>query len=147
MSSGNAEISAQLHSWWKSHRRGRVFDSNGGFFLPDGSMLCPDAAYVSAETIRGIRKEDLQHILHLVPDFVVELLSYTDRRRQTEAKMKAWLANGVSLAWLIDPYRKIVTVYGSGQEVRTTKASKVEAAGPVSGFILDVTEVWSCYEI
>ncbi len=78
---------------------------------------------------------------------MVELLSYTDRRRQTEAKMKAWLANGVSLAWLIDPYRKIVTVYGSSQEVRTTKASKVEGAGPVSGFILDVTEVWSCYEI
>ncbi len=56
MSSGNAEISAQLHSWWKSHRRGRVFDSNGGFFLPDGSMLCPDAAYVSAETIQGSAK-------------------------------------------------------------------------------------------
>jgi Uma2 family endonuclease len=43
---GSSEITGQLHSWWKTHGRGITFDSNGGFFLPDDSMLGPDAAYV-----------------------------------------------------------------------------------------------------
>ena len=42
---GNAEIGWQLRSWWKRHRNGRTFDSNTGFYLPDGSqtprMRCP----------------------------------------------------------------------------------------------------------
>ena len=146
-SDGNAEVIAQLRVWWKAHRRGRVFDSNGGFFLPDGSMLCPDAAYVSAETLKDVRKEDLQHILHVVPDFIIELLSYSDRRPQAQAKMNSWIANGVQLAWLIDPYRKSVTIYRSGDEPLTTMALQVAGAGPVEGFTLDLSEVWSCYEL
>ena len=37
----NAELIAQLRGWRKTHRRGRVCDSNAGFYLPDGSMLGP----------------------------------------------------------------------------------------------------------
>ncbi len=146
-SSGNAEIIGQLLAWWKTHRRGRVFDSNGGFFLQDGSMLCPDAAYVSAETLKDVRKEDLQHILHVVPDFIVELLSYSDRRTQALAKMNSWMMNGVQVAWLIDPYRKSVTIYRPGDEPLATMALQVAGSGPVEGFTLDLSEVWSCYEV
>jgi len=44
---GNAEIIHRLRSWWDTHHRGRVLGSNAGFFLPDGSMLSPDASYLS----------------------------------------------------------------------------------------------------
>jgi Uma2 family endonuclease len=40
-SDGNAEIIHQLRLWWKSHRKGKVADSNAGFYLKDGSMLSP----------------------------------------------------------------------------------------------------------
>jgi Uma2 family endonuclease len=70
------------------------------------SMLCPDAAYVLSATMKGISREDLKHLPHLVPDFVIELVSISDRRAKTEAKMQAWIANGVKLAWMIDPYSK-----------------------------------------
>ena len=43
-SDGNSEINRQLRNWWIQHRRGRVYDSCAGFFLPDGSSLNPDAA-------------------------------------------------------------------------------------------------------
>ena len=75
---GNAEIVAQLYSWWKTHRRGRVLDSSGGFFLPDGSMLSPDASYVLPEQLKGLTKDDLTGFPRLCPDFVVELLSISD---------------------------------------------------------------------
>ncbi len=110
-------------------------------------MLCPDAAYVSAETLTDVRKEDLQHILHVVPDFIIELLSYSDRRPQAQAKMNAWVANGVRLGWLVDPYRKSVTVYRQGEKPHTITGPKVDGEGPVAGFALDLTEVWSCFEV
>ena len=43
-SSGNTEITRQLSNWWRQHRKGKVFDSNAGFFLSDGSSLSPDGA-------------------------------------------------------------------------------------------------------
>jgi Uma2 family endonuclease len=58
---GNIEILRQLANWWSTHRRGRVYDSNTGFFLPDGSLFCPDAAYVLPEQLVGLTKADLRH--------------------------------------------------------------------------------------
>ncbi len=50
----NSEITYRLHAWWSKHERGEVTDSSGGFYLADGSMLSPDAAYVLPETLRKI---------------------------------------------------------------------------------------------
>jgi Uma2 family endonuclease len=77
-SSGNVEITSQPRDWWKQHRQGRVFDPSAGFFLPDNSSLSPDAAYATAEQMRGLTKEDRKRFLHLAPAFVIELLSVAD---------------------------------------------------------------------
>ena len=50
---GNSEIIGQLRNGWDTHHQGRVSDSNTGFFLPDGAMLSPDAAYVLPEQLKG----------------------------------------------------------------------------------------------
>jgi Uma2 family endonuclease len=68
----NSEIIYQLRACWKKHKQGRVYDSNTGFFLPDGSSLSPDAAYVTAEQMRGVTKEDRKHFLRFTPAFVIE---------------------------------------------------------------------------
>jgi Uma2 family endonuclease len=109
-SSGNSEIGAQLRDWWKQHRRGRVFDSSCGFFLPDGSVLNPDAAYATAEQMQGLTKEDRKHFLHFTPAFVIELLSASDSLAESKRKMEAWISNGAKLGWLIDPYTRNVLV-------------------------------------
>ena len=55
-SSGNQEISRQLGNWWAEYERGRVFDSSGGFRLPDGSTLSPDASYLSEQRLKTLLK-------------------------------------------------------------------------------------------
>lgn len=145
-SRGNSDINFQLAAWWRQHRQGSVFDSNAGFFLPDGSLLSPDVAYATAEQMRGLTKEDRKHFLHLTPAFVVELLSFTDSLPKTKKKMELWIANGAQLAWLIDPYSRNVLVYESGQPVRTETAAQIAGTGPVAGFVLDLAAVWSFYE-
>jgi Uma2 family endonuclease len=145
-SSGNSEIGAQLRNWWKQHRKGRVFDSSGGFFLPDGSVLNPDAAYATAEQMRGLTKEDRKHFLRLTPAFVIELLSPSDSLAEAKRKMESWIANGAQLAWLIDPENRTVLVYEPNHPAFVVTGKKVTGSGPVEGFVLDLAEVWSLYE-
>jgi Uma2 family endonuclease len=145
-SDGNAEIIHQLRLWWKTHRRGKVADSNGGFFLKDGSMLSPDAAYLSPETLTGIPPAGVRGLPHLCPDFVIELLSRSDSFLDTQEKMQDWIANGAALGWLIDPYKQQVLVYSPGADTETVTGIAIQGSGPVEGFTLDLTEVWRCYE-
>jgi Uma2 family endonuclease len=48
------------------------------------------------------------------PDFVVELLSPTDRAAMVEAKVDDWLRAGVELLWYINPETGTTTVYSQG---------------------------------
>lgn len=143
---GNSEINHQLRGWWDTHERGRVFDSNAGFFLPDGSMLSPDASYVLPEQLEGITRKQLTGILRLCPAFVVELLSASDSLAETKKKMHRWIANGAQIGWLIDPYGQQVTVYQPGSEAQIFSSRKLDGSGPVEGFSLELWKVWRCYE-
>ena len=145
-SDGNSEITRQLRNWWLQHRRGRVFDSSGGFFLPDGSVLNPDAAYVTAAQLQGLTRKDLARFPRVAPAFVIELRSDSDRLGKVVEKMEAWIANGVELGWLIDPDAKQVHIYAQGGETRVESGLSVVGSGPVDGFVLDLEEVWRCYE-
>jgi Uma2 family endonuclease len=145
-SSGNAEITRQLSSWWIQTRRGRVFDSSAGFFLPDGSVLSPDASYVTAEQLNGLTRDELARFLRLAPVFAIELRSPSDSLVKAAEKMEAWIANGVQLGWLVDPYTKQVHVYEPSAAPRIETGSHVAGSGPVDGFVLDLEEIWRCYE-
>lgn len=145
-SSGNSEIGRQLGNWWIQHRRGRVYDSSAGFFLPDGSMLNPDASHITAEQLKGLTRQDRAHFLHLAPAFVVELRSPSDRLPALQRKMESWIANGVQIGWLVDPEARQVHVYQSGTTPRIESGQSVAGSGPVEGFVLDLEEVWSCFE-
>jgi Uma2 family endonuclease len=80
--------------------------------------------------------------LRLCPDFVIELLSATDKLSDAKEKMERWIANGAKLAWLVDPYARKVHVYEAGAESVQVSAAFVRGTGPVDGFVLDVEKVW-----
>jgi len=141
-SSGNQEIAGQLYNWWATHERGRIFDSNGGFRLPDGSTLSPDAAFVSEERLRALPKGALRGFPRVCPDFVIELLSESDSAAALRAKMGDWIANGVRLGWLIDPYRREAWVFRPELEPERVAAEMLTGEGPVEGFQLNLGRVW-----
>jgi len=145
-SSGNQEISGQLDRWWASHERGRVFDSSGGFRLPDGSTLSPAASYLSEERLRALPKGELRGFPRVCPDFVIELLSESDTVAALRAKLEDWIANGARLAWLIDPYRREAWVYRPGLEPERVATEVLAGEGPVEGFQLNLARVWKRFE-
>ena len=145
-SSGNQEIARQLGNWWATHERGRVFDSSGGFHLPDGSTLSPDASYLSEERLKQLPKGALRGFPHVCPDFVIELLSASDALRALQSKMRDWIANGAQLGWLIDPYERQTFVYRPGRSMERTTGRSLPGEGPVEGFVLDLARVWKRYQ-
>ena len=109
-SSWNSELITELNLWARQDGRGKVFDSNGGFTLPDGSMRAPDAAWVSWRRWNVLSHEEQKRFGHVSPEFVIELRSEEDHLSMLQEKMRLWIRNGVELAWLIDPQRKVVEI-------------------------------------
>lgn len=83
---------------------------------------------------------------HHCPDFVIELMSSSDRLPKAQAKMSDWIANGAKLAWLIDPYRRQVTIYAPDRDPLTVSGDSISGSGPVEGFTLNLAKVWRFYE-
>lgn len=143
-SSWNSELNADLTLWARQDGRGKVFDSNGGFTLPDGSMRAPDAAWVSSRRWNSVPREEQKRYGRVSPEFVIELRSESDRLPPLQEKMQLWIANGVELAWLIDPQRKVVEVYRPGQETEVhEQPTSVQGSGPVEGFELVLERIWN----
>ena len=137
------KIAAKLDDWAESDGRGKAFDSSVEFILPDGSALSPDASWVSDEALARLTPEQRREFLRLSPEFVVEVLSPSDRIRAAKTKMEDWMANGVQLAWLIDGDARIIYVYRPGCEPETIRgALEIAGEGPVSGFRLDLRRIW-----
>jgi Uma2 family endonuclease len=97
--------------------------------------------------VKGLTRDDMARFLRLAPAFVVELFSVSDSLRQTAKKMEMWIANGVELGWLIDPDARQVQIYQQGVATpRIEAGTQVVGTGPVAGFVLDLEEIWRCYE-
>jgi len=138
----NAYIIRTLGNWAEQDGRGYDFDCDTGFLLPDGSILSPDASWVSRE--RWTPTSEDEYTTVLAPDFVIELRSKSDGLRALQQKMKTWIANGVELGWLIDPERKAVEIYRRGTD-RVDILEGVTAVygeAPVGGFILELAKIW-----
>lgn len=108
-----SRLSTRLDNWSLTIEKGEVFGSNTGFILPDGSTKSPDAAWLSEETSKKLETiYKGEGFLPIVPDFIVEIRSKTDSLTTLKNKIeKTWLANGVQLAWLIDPYQEKAHIF------------------------------------
>ncbi|MBK7937963.1 MAG: Uma2 family endonuclease [Lewinellaceae bacterium] len=134
-----------LFIWNHQHRLGEVHGPSSGFNLPDGSFKQPDAAWISNERLGATKGDDDEAFLTVAPDFVAEIRSATDRLKKLQTKMTdVWMANGVQLAWLIDPYDEKAYIYRLGREVELVEgfAGKTLSGGAVlPGFELPLDEM------
>jgi Uma2 family endonuclease len=139
----NSDLTGQLAVWSKRDGRGRAFDSNTEFILPNGAARSPDASWVQTSRLEQFTKQQKRRFLPLCPDFVVELISPTDRLPKVQAKMREWIDNGATLGWLLDADRRTVYVYRPGCDPEVlVNIDHISGEGIVEGFQLELSDIW-----
>ncbi|MEL6441892.1 MAG: Uma2 family endonuclease [Cyanobacteria bacterium J06621_8] len=107
----NADLIIQLGIWNRQTKLGVVCDSSTGFILPNGTIRSPDVSWITKERVANLTKAEQAKFLPLAPDFVIELMSPSDRLEILQIKLQEYQDNGVKLAWLINPQQQQVEIY------------------------------------
>lgn len=139
----SSEIGAQLiyllKLWVNPRKLGRIFDSSGGFIMPNTDLRAPDVSFVVAERL----KRTVRDFAKLVPDLVVEIKSKTDRLSKLEDKIKLFLELGAKVGILINPDNLTVSVYRPNGELELlTGEDQLTINELLPGWEVAISELW-----
>ena len=141
-SARGAMLIGQVSSWSDAEGGGIVFGPQMGARLADSSVKMPDVAWVSDERWSD-RDLDEFALLHGAPDLVIEIVSKSDSLSAQLEKMTEWMANGVNLGWLIDPFREVVEIYRPGAETeRLDRPDRLSGEDVCEGLEVSLERVW-----
>jgi Uma2 family endonuclease len=138
----NFDLNGQVWYWNRQANLGRAFDSSTGydFTAIGGGKPSPDVSWIEKSRLDGI---SLKQFIPVVPDFVVELRSTTDRLSAVKAKMLEYQRLGVRLGLLINPQDRQVELYRLDREVEAIQTpDSIDCGDILPGFKLDLTRIW-----
>lgn len=139
----NSELIIDIGNWSRRDKTGIVFDSSTLYTFPNGAMRSPDVSWMPREKWESLSPSERRKFSHVVPDFVIELLSLTDNLAEARSKMEEYIENGVKLGWLIDPMERRVHIYRANGEVEVLDhPEKVSGEDVLKGFTLAVRQIW-----
>ena len=138
----------QIDEWSELVDDGVTRESSGGyeFETPLGvAKRQPDVSWISSARYEALAPEERRRdYWPTVPEFVIEILSPSDRLSQQQEKMDEWLSGGVSVGWLIDPFEQEVYVYRPGAEPRLhRRPSELEVGPELPGLAISFNRIWT----
>jgi Uma2 family endonuclease len=137
----NSKLNSRVEVWNEQFDLGEVFDSSGGFTLPNGAVRSPDVTWLEKSKLVGISSDIASP--EVIPDFVIELCSKTDSLKILQEKMEEYRSNGVRLGLLINPKDQQVEIYRPGQELSVLDApASIDCSDVMPDFILDMNKIW-----
>lgn len=134
-----AQLSFLLKLWVSPRRLGLVFDSSGGFILPNSDLTAPDVSYVSRERM----PRTVRYFSEVVPDLVVEIKSQSDRLSKLQDKIAMFLDQGVKIGLLVDPDELTVMLYRPAQNPMVFQDGETLTIPELlPGWELQISELW-----
>lgn len=136
-------VATRLNTHVQAYGLGRV--SSGEIMVivrrnPD-RVRAADVAFIRQDRIPPL--EALRHALEVVPDLIVEVLSQSDKVGEISEKIDDWLGAGTQMLWIIDPFRRTVTIYQPGRDPTMLGEHAILAGDPVvPGFRCPVAEIF-----
>jgi Uma2 family endonuclease len=138
----NLDLATDVAIWNRQTKLGKVYDSSGGFTLPNGALRSADVMWIEQSKVDDLPPDVT--FPELVPDFVIELRSSkSDSLSKLQEKMREYRDNGVRLGWLINPQQQQVEIYRLGKEVEVIELTATLSGEDVlPGFILDLGSIF-----
>ena len=143
-----AQLSFLLKLWVSPRGLGLVFDSRGGFILPNTDLTAPDVSYVSRERM----PRTVRYFSETVPDLVVEIKSQSEkpfghssayRIAKLRQKIEMFLDQGVKVGILIDPDELTATLYRPNQKpLLFTDGETLTIPELLPGWELQISDLW-----
>jgi Uma2 family endonuclease len=137
----NLSLAIQVGNWNERTQLGTTFDSSTGydFSAIGGGKLSPDVSWIENSRLEGV---SLKQFIPVVPDFLIELRSTTDRLSDLQSKMQEYHRLGVKLGLLINPQDKQVEIYRSNKDVEVLQdPGSIYCADILPEFTLDLTKI------
>jgi Uma2 family endonuclease len=135
-------LNVLVGSYVRAHTLGAVFGQDTGFKIasnPD-TVRAPDLAFVDRARVAQTPRRGYAA---LAPDLVAEILSPDDRPGEVLTKVGEWLEAGVRLVWVIDPERRVATVYRDDGGVMTVSSdADVDGEQVLPGFSFRLSELF-----
>ncbi len=121
---------------------------------PGGTLACNDVGIVTERDPDSVRGPDIAYwqkgrlkeipvgYVDIAPDFVVEVLSPSNTRKQILAKLREYFAKGVRLVWVLAPEDRTLTVYRTADEGRLLhESATVTGEEVLPGFTCRVSDL------
>ena len=136
-----AEMSAEVVLYARVHD-GIAGGPTSRFILSDGARRGPDAWWISAERWNALPEESRRPpFAAVVPDFVVEVVSPSNRGPALADKVRQYLEGGARLIWVINARLRQVAVYRPGVEPEVLDDPETLDGGDVlPDFVFNVRE-------
>jgi len=134
-------LARTLSAFALQHRLGLMVSSDAMIRILDSRYDArgPDVALYA----RGRIPSDLDAAAAAsAPDFVIEVLSPSDRASEVQAKVRDWLRTGVRLLWYVDLEAGVTTVYHGDTVVYVDADDVLDGGDVVPGFSLRLREVF-----
>ena len=137
-------VSTPLAQHVKANNLGVVYAAETGFKLasnPD-TVRAPDVAFVRRERVESVG--DSEGFWPGAPDLAVEVVSPGDSYTDVEEKVFDWLDAGTRLVIVVNPRKRLVTLYRSLTDVVVlTEADVLDGGDVVPGFAMPVKDIFS----
>ncbi|MCB9436260.1 MAG: Uma2 family endonuclease [Anaerolineales bacterium] len=123
------EVSYYLRVYAQHTQRGIVLAGEGGFLIGPDTYRAFDVAYMAKERIpaEGIPTGYWQ----VAPNFVVEIVSPSNRAHELRLKVEEYMQAGVEIVWIVYPDSLLIDVYRPGQATVTLQCGDSFEGGDV----------------
>ena len=139
-----AWIAHQIHAWIESSGGGAAADAQGGYHPPKGRPRGPDISWLSDATLSLLTESQMRRrFWPVAPDFVVEIVSPSQKLADQQQKMREWITAEVQLGMLISPDDELVELYWADGRVEAFDRPDAVSCDPVMpGFTLRFDRIW-----
>jgi Uma2 family endonuclease len=134
-------IVALVTQFVRSHRLGMVTGADGTYILMDDpqTIVVPGVAFVRRERLPGGTRPE--GYVPVPPDLAVEVRSPSDEPGKMAKKLDLYRRAGVPLVWWVDPKRRTVAVYRTGESAgEVGEGDELDGADVLPGFRLPVSK-------